>query len=438
MAPLKSWLPIPADSDFSLSNIPFGIIHSKSDADWRPAVAIGDCAFDLKAFAAGNGFAKLKSSSFSDTKELFAAFAQPTLNAFAALGRPTHNAVRTYIQDILVEDTKFPELLKDNEKLRDTVVIPKNEFKTHIPMQIGDYTDFFAGINHAFNVGTMFRGPANALQPNYKHLPVGYHGRASSVVVSGTPVRRPNGQVLLDPAAEPKVPTFGPCRRLDMELELGCFLCTGNKLGEPLRIGEQAEGAIFGYVLMNDWSARDIQTWEYVPLGPFNAKNFATTISPWVVLADALEPFRTSGLPNETPLLPYLTESRKDSFYDIKLEVDLITPDGSTTTISRVSAKNLLWSFPQMIAHHSVGGCQMNTGDLLGSGTISGTESNALGSLLEMCQGGKKEIMLAGMDVRKFLKDGDEIVIRGVCENEDVGRVGFGECAGRIESAIQL
>ncbi|KAL3420609.1 fumarylacetoacetase [Phlyctema vagabunda] len=438
MAPLKSWLSIPDDSDFSLANLPFGIIHSKSSAERRPAVAIGEHALDLKAFASGNGFAKLESPSFKDTNALFAAFSQSTLNDFAALGRPTHRAVRTYLQEILSEETQNGALLRDNKALRETALIPKHEFKTHLPMRIGDYTDFFAGINHAFNVGTMFRGPANALQPNYTHLPVGYHGRASSVVVSGTPVRRPNGQVLLDPTADPKIPTFGPCRRLDIELELGCFLCTGNALGEPLRIGQQAEEAIFGYVLMNDWSARDIQTWEYVPLGPFNAKNFATTISPWVVLADALEPFRTTGLPNSTEVQSYLKESRPDNFYDINLQVDLTTPDGATTTISQVSAKNLLWSFPQMIAHHSSGGCPMQTGDLLGSGTISGKDEKQLGSMLEMCQAGKKEIMLAGMDVRKFLKDGDEVTIRGVCVSEEAGRVGFGECVGKIETAITM
>lgn len=283
----------------------------------------------------------------------------------------------------------------------------------------------------------MFRGPANALQPNYTHLPVGYHGRASSVVVSGTPIRRPNGQILLDPSADPKVPTFGPCRRLDIELELGCFLCKPNSLGEPVKIAD-ADQHIFGYVLMNDWSARDIQTWEYVPLGPFNAKNFGTSISAWIVLADALEPFRTAKLPNETKILPHLQES-EDSVYDIRLEVDLTTPDGATTTISRTSGKNLLWSFPQMIAHHTSGGCPMAVGDLLGSGTISGKSEDRsdLGSLLEMNWGGKKDIMLAGMDTRKFLKDGDVVTIRGV-SGEDGERVGFGVCEGQITSAVKF
>jgi fumarylacetoacetase len=283
----------------------------------------------------------------------------------------------------------------------------------------------------------MFRGAANALQPNYTHLPVGYHGRASSVVVSGTPIRRPNGQILADPSAEPKVPVLGPSRRLDIELELGCFLCTGNRMGEPIPIGEAASH-IFGFVLMNDWSARDIQTWEYVPLGPFNAKNFGTSISPWIVLADALEPFRAPKLKNETPVLDYLKEEREDTVYDIQLEVDLTTPDGGTTTLSRTSGKYLLWSFAQMIAHHSIGGCPMATGDLLGSGTISGTGKNDLGSLLEMNEGGKKEIMIVGMDVRTFLLDGDTITLRGVCGGEPGALVGFGECSGTILSAPDL
>ncbi|KAI9051316.1 hypothetical protein LZ554_005417 [Drepanopeziza brunnea f. sp. 'monogermtubi'] len=430
MAPIKSWLAIPADSDFSLSNIPFGIITSRESRDRkRPAVAIGDHVLDLLAFSQRNGFA---GSSFEKHIDVFS---EPTLNAFAALGRPVHREVRAYLQDVFSETGKHAGVLKDNEELRTAALLKKEDTKTHLPMQIGDYTDFFAGINHAFNVGTMFRGPANALQPNYTHLPVGYHGRASSVVVSGTPITRPNGQILLDPAADPKIPIFGPCRRLDIELELGCFLCVGNALGTPIRIAD-AESHIFGYVLMNDWSARDIQTWEYVPLGPFNAKNFGTTVSAWVVLADALEPFRVKTLDNATEVLPHLKGSEPATVFDIRLEVDLITPEGATTTISKVSGKNLLWSFPQMLAHHSSGGCPMAVGDLLGSGTISGKseDRNDLGSMLEMTQAGKQEIQLAGMDTRKFLKDGDEIIIRGSC-GEAGEKIGFGTCEGTVYSA---
>lgn len=231
------------------------------------------------------------------------------------------------------------------------------------------------------------------------------------------------------------MPTFGPCRRLDIELELACFLCSGNALGEPIPIAKAAD-AIFGFVLMNDWSARDIQAWEAVPLGPFTSKNFGTSVSAWVVLADALEPFRAPKIRNDTPVLGYLKEEREDTVYDIKLEVDLTTPEGDTTTVSRTNGKYLLWSFAQMIAHHSVGGCPMATGDLLGSGTISGTGEGDLGSFLEMTEGGKKEIELAGMDVRKFLKDGDTVTLRGVCGGEPGGYVGFGECVGTVESAV--
>lgn len=280
----------------------------------------------------------------------------------------------------------------------------------------------------------MFRDPANALQPNYTHLPVGYHGRSSSIVTSGTPVRRPNGQILLDPTADPKVPFFGPSRKLDFELELGAFLCTPNTLGEPVRIAD-ADDHIFGYVLVNDWSARDIQTWEYVPLGPFNAKNFATTISSWVVLADALAPFKTHGIPNTNPLLHYLKETNPFTALDINLSINLTTVEESSSLISQTNTKWLLWSFPQMLAHHSVGGCAMRTGDLLGSGTISGEGDKELGSMLEMSQNGKREIWLRGMEVRKWLLDGDMVTLSGYA-GEDGGRVGFGECVGRIESAI--
>lgn len=314
---LKSWLLIPRNSHFSLANIPFGIISTASAQKPRPAIAIGDYALDLAVFSSHKGFSALPSA-----QSYLSVFSEPTLNAFAALGRPVHREVRQYLQDIFAAETSHPEVLKSNEALQKQVLIPLKDVQYHLPLRIGDYTDFYAGKNHAFNVGTMFRDPANALNPNYTHLPVGYHGRASSVVVSGTPIRRPSGQILENPAATLKAPSFSPCKRLDIELELGAFVCKGNKMGEPIPI-EEAADSIFGIVLLNDWSARDIQIWEYVPLGPFNAKNFGTTISPWVVLSDALEPFRTPGIKNETQLLPYLQEKRKENLYDIKLEVDI-------------------------------------------------------------------------------------------------------------------
>lgn len=424
--PPKSWLPIPASSHFSLANIPFGIISTSTRSQPRTAVAIGEQVLDLEDFASGGGFSELDVD--------VSVFSKPTLNDFAALGRPVHRRVREYLQDIFAEDPKYPKLLKDNAGLQASCLIRQDSVKMHLPMLIGDYTDFFAGKNHAFNVGTMFRGPENALNPNYTHLPVGYHGRASSVVVSGTPITRPNGQILLDPAK--KEPTLSPCKRLDIELELGAFLCKDNAMGTPVPIAE-AEDSIFGIVLLNDWSARDIQTWEYVPLGPFNAKNFGSTISPWVVTMDALEPFRTTGIKNETQILPYLQE-KKESLFDIRLSVELGAADQPLTSILNSNGKHLLFSFPQMLAHHSVGGCPMRVGDLLGSGTISGEEVGSEGSLLELSKGGKESIKLQGGGERKFLQDGDTVVLKGVCGTEEDGLVGFGECRGTIRASPKV
>ncbi|KAK7911597.1 hypothetical protein PG985_014078 [Apiospora marii] len=415
----SSWVPnVTRETPFSLANIPFGVISTKDDPTPRPAVAIGTHALDLKALNEGISLRQI----VPELKGQEHVFQQTTLNAFAALGRPVHQQVRKALRDLLTAGSSQAAKLRENEELKQKALIPLSQVEMHMPMAIGDYTDFYAGYHHAY-------------APNYTHLPVGYHGRASSIVVSGTPVRRPWGQILLDPAAEPKQPTTAPCRRLDFELELGCFISKENEQGTPVAIGE-AEDHIFGYVLLNDWSARDIQSWEYVPLGPFNSKNFASTISPWVVLADALEPFRAKGIENSTPVQDYMKESKAETAIDISLEVDITTPEGDTTTITRTSSKQLMWSFPQMIAHHTLGGCNMRTGDMLGSGTISGTEPGERGSLLEMSEGGKKDVMLYGMDMRRFLKDGDSITIRGVCGGSGE-RVGFGECTGRIYSAVQ-
>ncbi|OTB01884.1 hypothetical protein M426DRAFT_63270 [Hypoxylon sp. CI-4A] len=426
----STWVPdVSPDSPFSLANIPFGIVSSKADPAPHAAIAIGSHVLDLKALSSYANFDEV----FPALKDHAGVFSKSTLNEFAALGRPVHREVRRTIQDLLSAETSRPEVLKDNAELREKALLPQRSVKLHLPMSIGDYTDFYAGFHHAYTVGALFRGRATALQPNYTHLPVGYHGRSSSIVVSGTPVKRPVGQILLDPTAEPKQPITGPSRRLDIELELGCFISTPNELGSSIKVTE-AEDHIFGFVLLNDWSARDIQTWEYVPLGPFNGKNFATTISPWVVLADALEPFRTKGIDNWTPLQDYLNEGKEENVFDIELQVDLETPQGDSTIITVTSSKYLIWSFPQMIAHHSLGGCPMRTGDLLGSGTISGPSLREKGSLLELSEGGKKDIMLYGMDVRRFLKDGDTVIINGIC-GKPGERVGFGHCVGRILSA---
>ncbi|EMD00904.1 hypothetical protein BAUCODRAFT_188719 [Baudoinia panamericana UAMH 10762] len=432
MAPLRSWLNIESSSDFSIANIPFGIISTAVDPLPRVATAIGSLALDLHAFAQGNGFARL-----STIQPHQSVFSQPTLNAFAALGRPMHRVCREYIQSILLEDGPFPDVFQNNHALQQSALIPLEECRMHLPMQIGDYTDFYAGLHHAYNVGVLFRGPQNALQPNYKHLPVGYHGRASSVVVSGTPVRRPNGQILLDPTAEPKQPVLSPCHKLDIELELGCFVCKPSKLGEPVAIGKAAD-YLFGLVLLNDWSARDIQAWEYVPLGPFTSKSFCTTISPWVVLMDALEPFATHGLKNDAEVLPYLDEKDRKAHYAIDLSVSLTTASDKSTVISTTSAKNLLFSFPQMLTHHTIGGCPFNVGDLLGSGTISGESASGKGCLLEQTENGKVAVQLEGGEQRSFLQDGDIITLTGRCIGENGAIVGFGSCTGRIEPALKL
>lgn len=317
MPALRSWLSIPRGSHFSLANIPFGIISSATSASPRVAVAIGDYALDLHVFAANNGF-----SALSTIQPHQAVFSEPSLNAFAALGRPVHSVVRKYIQSVFSEDTPYPDVLKNNAALQKQALFPLKEVQNHLPFKIGDYTDFFVGMNHAYNCGVMFRGPANALNPNYKHLPVGYHGRASSIVPSGTPIRRPHGQFLPNPAAEEKVPVYTPIKKLDYELELGAFVCKSNKMGEPVPISE-AEDNLFGLVMLNDWSARDVQSWEYIPLGPFNAKNFGSSISTWVVLIDALEPFKVKGIENDKEVLSYLKQNDEKTVYDIQLKVDL-------------------------------------------------------------------------------------------------------------------
>ncbi|CAI7634996.1 unnamed protein product [Penicillium glandicola] len=422
---MASWLQIPKNSPFSLANIPFGIISTQSTLKVA-AIAIGDHALNLSAFAESGGFSQLPA-----IEEHLDVFSQPTLNEFAALGRPVHRQVREYLQNIFRADTKFPQILKDNASLQKSTLLPLSQVTNHLPMQIGDYTDFYAGMNHAYNMGVLLRGPDNALQPNYKHLPVAYHGRASSVVASGTPLHRPQGQILVNPTADPKVPTVSPCKKLDIELELACFIGKPNDLGKPVSI-DQAEDHIFGLVLMNDWSARDIQAWEYVPLGPFNAKNFGTTITPWVILIDALEPFRTAGLEpaNRESLLPYLREKRAEGAYEIPLDVEVTNPGGQPTIIANSNARNVLYSFPQMVAHHTITGCNLRTGDLLGSG------AKTQGSFFEQTNG-KIPLKLADGSERIFLEDGDTVTLRGMAGTEG-NYVGFGDCVGTILPAVSL
>ncbi len=419
---LRSWLPVAVDSHFPIQNLPYGIFRPRPGDVPRVGVAIGDNVLDL---------AVLEAAGLLDTPALRGrgVFGQASLNDFMALGRPAWREARTAISDLLRHDQPA---LRDNTELRASALVPQAAAELLLPAVIGDYTDFYSSREHATNVGIMMRGPDNALQPNWLHLPVAYHGRASSVVISGTDVRRPRGQTKPQEAA---APTFGPTRSLDFELEMGFFIGPGNALGQPIPI-EQAPEHIFGMVLVNDWSARDIQRWEYVPLGPFLAKNFATTISPWVVTLDALEPFRIAG-PKQDPVpLPYLRTPGNWTF-DINLEVRLLAATmDRPSPISRSNAKHLYWNVCQQLAHHTVNGCNLQPGDLLASGTISGPTPDSYGSLLELAWKGTKPITLPSGEKRVFLQDGDQVTLTGWCQGQGY-RIGFGEATGLIVPAVE-
>ena len=416
----KSFIEVNPESHFPIQNLPYGVFSTKDNQTPRIGVAIGEYVLDLSVLEKEGFFKEIIGNDVS-------IFNRPSLNDFMSLGNEIWSGVRKKIQLLLSEDTAE---LRDNDSLRKQSLYLQQEVKLHVPVKIGDYTDFYASKEHATNVGIMFRGKDNALMPNWTHLPVGYHGRASSVVLSGTNVRRPVGQT------KPKdadTPIFGPCQQLDFELEMGFLIGTGNKQGEPISI-EQAEKHIFGMVLVNDWSARDIQAWEYVPLGPFLAKNFATSISPWVVPMEALESFRVAGPVQDPEPLEYLRQNKNGSF-DINLEVYLKGEKQSTPT--RISASNyrsLYWSGAQMVAHHTIGGCNLNPGDLLGTGTISGSDKESRGSLLELTWRGTEPIKLDEGEQREWIEDGDELTITGWCQGEGY-RVGFGEVTGTIVPA---
>jgi fumarylacetoacetase len=408
---MTSWLPIPEDSDFSLYNLPYGIF---SYAGKRPrvGVAIGDQIIDLKRAARFGLFAGLDLDP--------ATLAKPHLNAFIRQGRGVHQAVRQRLQDWLGGGK--PTLQKKNKR----VLVPQREAVLHLPVRIGDYTDFYSSEEHATNVGKMFRGEANALLPNWKHLPVAYHGRASSIVVSGTDIVRPRGQ---SRPSDSEPPVFGPSRALDFELEVAFIIGRDSVLGQPVPAAE-AKDYIFGFVLFNDWSARDLQKWEYQPLGPFLGKNFASSMSPWVVTLDALAPLRTQGPVQEPPVLPYLQTSGERTF-DLALEVALRPEGGPETVVCRSNFKYLYWNVAQQLAHHTVNGCNLKVGDLLASGTISGPTPDSFGSLQELTWGGKNPLPLAGGGERRFLQDGDTVTMRG-WGTKDGLRVGFGEVAGKL------
>ncbi len=406
-----SFIDVAPDSHFPVQNLPFGIFQPREGAA-RVGVALGDYVVDLSV---------LEEKGHFRTKNLFA---QDSLNAFLALGRPAWRRVREALQNLLAADTPT---LRDDVDLRGRVLHKQSDVTMQLPVRVGDYTDFYSSYHHAHNVGTMLRGPENALMPNWKWLPVAYHGRASSIVVSGTDVRRPRGQT--KPPDAP-APTFGPSKSFDYELEMAFLIGPGNPLGQPIPI-DRATDHIFGFVLMNDWSARDIQAWEYQPLGPFLAKNFATSISPWVVTLDALEPFR-KPLPKQDPEpLPYL-RAQNDFNIDIKLEARLQTSSMKEPhVITRTNFQNLYWSISQQLAHHTVGGCNLQPGDLLASGTISGPTEESRGCMLELTWRGANPLKLPNGETRKWLEDDDRLSITGWCEGDGY-RVGFGEVTGRI------
>ena len=411
---LRSFIPVVANSDFPIQNLPYGVFSAKDGLAPRVGVAIGDYVLDLWQLAQDCRF---------DVVEP-AVFAAPQLNPFMALGPKAWSSTRVRISELLRHD--HPEL-RDNEELRKRALVPMADVKLHMPFAVAGYTDFYSSKEHATNVGVMFRGKDNALQPNWLHMPIGYNGRASTVVVSGTPVRRPRGQ-LKPPTAD--VPSFGPCKRLDFELEMGVVVGQPSVMGEMLT-EKQAEEMIFGFVILNDWSARDIQQWEYVPLGPFQAKAFGTSISPWVVTREALEPFRLHGPAQEPKPLPYLQQAQPNN-YDMLLEVGLRAAQmNEAATICRTNFKYMYWSSVQQLVHHASSGCAMNVGDLLGSGTISGPEKDQRGSLLEVSWNGTEPVELAPGVKRAFLEDGDSLVMRGWCQGDGY-RVGFGEVEGTI------
>ena len=418
-SPLRSFISVAPDSHFPIQNLPFGVFVPHAGGAPRVGVAIGEMVLDLSVLESCGLLCPAVQMANSESL-----FGRTSLNAFMACGRPLWSEVRERLTQLLRHDEPS---LRDDTALRDEALLPMSEVEMLLPVEIGDYTDFYSSREHASNVGAMLRGPEKALMPNWLHLPVAYHGRASSVVVSGTDLRRPSGQTNPDNAP---TPAFGPSRLVDFELELGLFVGPGNMLGEPISIDGAAKH-IFGFVLVNDWSARDMQKWEYVPLGPFLAKNFGTSISPWVVTHDALEPFRVAGPVQDPTPLPYLV-CQSDAAYDIHLEVWLqAAGDREPARICTTNSRALYWSASQQIAHHTSNGCNLRTGDLLASGTISGSAPDARGCLLERTLGGRQPLALPDGSTRTFLEDGDRVTMTGWCQGAGY-RVGFGEVTGAL------
>ncbi|MCB1311285.1 MAG: fumarylacetoacetase [Sedimentitalea sp.] len=402
---IRSWVETANDpqSPFPLNNLPFGVFST--GAAPRCAVAIGESVLDLAALQS----AKLLPDHGFDA---------PALNTFMGRGKAAWDDVRQKLTDLLREG-------KESDVIR-KALYDMGSVTMHLPFTVSEYTDFYAGRQHAFNVGSLFRDPENALPPNWLHIPIGYNGRASTVIVSGTDFHRPMGQMK---GPQDEMPSFGPCKRLDIELEMGAVVGTPSEMGKPVSVDE-ADDMIFGYVLLNDWSARDIQAWEYQPLGPFQAKAFATTISPWVVTRSALAPFRCSTPPREKALLPHIRDTGP-MLYDIDLSVTMAAKDGQPTEICRTNYNTLYYSAAQQLAHHASSGCAMRTGDLLGSGTISGPEKGMFGSLLEMTWGGRDPISLDCGQTRTFIEDGDTLALHGHAQGDGY-RIGFGPCVGTV------
>lgn len=411
---LKTWVNVPAGSDFTIQNLPYGIFKYGTKKP-RVGVAIGEHVLDL-AFLYRKGY--LDNLFLNEN-----VFKSRSLNKFIVLGKAYWTLARNRISELLQEENT--ELRGNKEDLK-MALIPMIEVEMLMPVQVPNYTDFYSSMEHATNVGKMFRPNGDALLPNWKHLPVGYHGRASSIVISGTPIKRPKGQTMPEGAEKP---VFGPSKLLDFELEMGFIMGRGNEMGTSITTAE-AESHIFGMLIFNDWSARDIQSWEYVPLGPFLSKNFASSVSPWVVTMDALAPFKTAGPKQDPPVLPYLN-FEGDKNYDILLEVYIENEKGDASLICESNTKFLYWNIAQQLAHHTVGGCNMQVGDICASGTISGPTPNSYGSMLELTWRGSKPITLNDGSERKFLQDGDTLVMKAFCKKGNL-RIGFGEVRGKV------
>jgi fumarylacetoacetase len=405
------------DSDFTLANIPFGIA-SIPNRGFRAVTRLGDHVIDL--------FDLANAGLFEDITTEKNVFCQQYLNDFIELGKPVTKAIRNRI----AESFTLKGETATAGKLPATAILSLKEIEMQMPVFVRDYTDFYSSKDHATNVGTMFRDPANALLPNWTHLPVGYHGRASSIIPSGVAIHRPKGQTMPDGADKP---VFGPCRLLDFELEVGFIVGKSTQMGESISTAN-AEDHIFGLVLFNDWSARDIQKWEYVPLGPFLAKNFASSISPWIVTLEALEPFRTSGEKQHPAVLPYLEFEGKKN-YNVNLEVDIITPSGEKATVCNSNFRYMYWNMCQQLAHHTVNGCNFNVGDMCASGTISGPEPHEYGSMLEISWKGTRPLKMPDGSERRFIQDGDTVVMRGFA-GKGSSRVGFGEVSTKVLPAL--